>query len=388
MTRVPPMVQGIARTAIYRLAVEKGHSVITSDLLDEAMDRYMPKASANATARLAEALVLEHAEDRTISICKKCGVAASEPEPVKCTVCGSQSFQVIAPEVVEEIIKMEGGARRRDDLRRPQAEVDPGSQERPVDHDRRLPASPHQGPGGEVGPHAPDVHGDPRVRQGDRRGRDRQAPGAARGRRQRHVRGRGPHRDRGRRQRRRGKRLIARDAKNNPLFSSFDWKEDAVERVLRVPAGFMRNRVQDRIEELANERAVATIDLVVVEEGLEIGRQAMAQMISGYEANPEAARKSMKDGRKRKWRRGHDRPGRHPRDRRTAQRSRLHVRDAVPTRKILGPITGDSTLISGFSGSRRRSSCPGTGSAAPTTSRCWPRRMTAATRSTSTARRA
>ena len=39
MTRVPTLVQGIARTAIYRLAVEKGHSVITSDLLDEAMDR-------------------------------------------------------------------------------------------------------------------------------------------------------------------------------------------------------------------------------------------------------------------------------------------------------------------------------------------------------------
>jgi hypothetical protein len=93
-----------------------------------------------------------------------------------------------------------------------------------------------------------------------------------------------------------GKRLIARDAKNNPLFSSLDWTEDVVQRVMRVPAGFMRNRTQDRIEELANERGVATIDLDVVEAGIEIGRQQMAQMIAGYETNPEAARRSMAEG--------------------------------------------------------------------------------------------
>ncbi|MCP3912699.1 MAG: universal stress protein, partial [Actinomycetia bacterium] len=45
MTRVPKEVEGIARTAILRLAVEHGHSVVTSDLVTEAMDRFMPKAS-------------------------------------------------------------------------------------------------------------------------------------------------------------------------------------------------------------------------------------------------------------------------------------------------------------------------------------------------------
>ena len=69
----------------------------------------------------------------------------------------------------------------------------------------------------------------------------------------------------------------------------------AVERVLRVPAGFMRNRTQDRIEELAAERSVTEIDLEIVEDGIEIGRQMMAQMITNYEANPEAARKELAD---------------------------------------------------------------------------------------------
>jgi len=90
-----------------------------------------------------------------------------------------------------------------------------------------------------------------------------------------------------------GKRLIARDAKNNPLFSELDWEKDAIERVLRVPPGFMRDRTQRRIEELARERNVATIDLATVEAGIEDGRKAMEEMIQGYQANPTPAREVM-----------------------------------------------------------------------------------------------
>ena len=52
-------------------------------------------------------------------------------------------------------------------------------------------------------------------------------------------------------------RLIARDERKNPLISTFDWTTEAVQRILRVPAGFMRNQTQERIEELARERAAA-----------------------------------------------------------------------------------------------------------------------------------
>jgi hypothetical protein len=76
------------------------------------------------------------------------------------------------------------------------------------------------------------------------------------------------------------KKLIARDAKNVPLVSAFDWADDAAERLLRVPSGFMRNRTQDRIEGLASERAASRIDLGLVEEGIEFGKKAMAEMIA------------------------------------------------------------------------------------------------------------
>ena len=60
------------------------------------------------------------------------------------------------------------------------------------------------------------------------------------------------------------KKLIARDSKNVPLVSSFDWTDEAAQRALRIPSGFMRNRTQGRIEAIAAERSMTTIDLAVV----------------------------------------------------------------------------------------------------------------------------
>jgi len=77
-------------------------------------------------------------------------------------------------------------------------------------------------------------------------------------------------------------KLVARDDKKNPLISTFEWTEDATQRILRVPAGFMRNKTQERIEALARERATTAIDLALVEDGIEIGKRMMAEMIANY----------------------------------------------------------------------------------------------------------
>jgi hypothetical protein len=84
-------------------------------------------------------------------------------------------------------------------------------------------------------------------------------------------------------------RLIARDDRKNPLISTFDWTNEAAQRILRVPAGFMRNKTQERIEALARDRAATAIDLALVEEGIEIGKQMMAEMIANY-PSPDASR--------------------------------------------------------------------------------------------------
>jgi nucleotide-binding universal stress UspA family protein len=280
MQRVPPLVQGIARTAIFRLAVEKGHSVITSDLLDEAMDRYMPKG-AKATTKLAESLVLEHAKDKAISICRKCGVSAVEAAPVVCAVCGGSTFQVISPEMVEQIIEVEGGAEAETtydgrkltwtrDAKRALWTIHDGYKRRRTKARiekaarlRRLETLSLEFARTMI----EEETGEPLVLPSEG---DLPVPVETRD----------------------GKKLIARDDKKNPVFSDLDWAPDAVERILRVPAGFMRNRTQQRIEDIARERRRNPIDLALVEEGIEQGRKLMEEMIQGYKANPAPAREA------------------------------------------------------------------------------------------------
>lgn len=280
MQRVPPLVQGIARTAIFRLAVEKGHSVITSDLLDEAMDRYMPKG-AKAATKLAESVVLDHAQNRSISICRKCGVSAADENPVVCVVCGGNTWQVVSPEMVEDILESEGGGDAETtydgrkltwtrDAKRALWTIDDGYKRRRTKARiekaarlRRLDA---------VGldfarPLIEEETGVPLVLPPD----GAPEPTASL-----------PE----------GKKLVARDEKKTPLFSTFDWAPDAVARILRVPSGFMRDRTQARIEDVARERGASTIDLGLVEEGIEQGRKLMEEMIAGYKANPQPAREA------------------------------------------------------------------------------------------------
>ena len=44
----------------------------------------------------------------------------------------------------------------------------------------------------------------------------------------------------------------------------------------------MRSQTQERIEDLARERDVKGIDLTLVEEGIELGKKMMAEMIATY----------------------------------------------------------------------------------------------------------
>jgi nucleotide-binding universal stress UspA family protein len=290
MVRVPEQVLGIARTAILRLAIEKGHSVVSSDLVTEAMDRFMPKGTARATEQLAEALAFDKARKQQVSLCRGCGIAARVPDPVRCTVCGSTEFEVVAPEVIDRIVASEGGASEertydgrklawtqdarnalraipdRYQRRRAKARIEKtahGQRQETVTFDMAVRFIEE-----ETGVlyAASDLPDDAGAGEAEEASAQANGIGAADS----------------------GLKLIARDAANNPLLSRFDWTDDAVARVLRVPAGFMRDRTQSRIEELAAERAAATIDLALVEDGIDHGRRMMAEMIGQMESGKKA----------------------------------------------------------------------------------------------------
>lgn len=276
--RVPEQVRGIARTALYRLAVEQGHSVISSDVLDEAMDRYMPKYTARETEALAEQVALQLARSRPTFICRKCGVTSAEPDPVRCGVCGSDSFEQITEEMLDRIAEMEGGlevettydgrklkwtadarlalktiedAYRR---RRAKARIEKKARM------SKLPTVTFEFARVMI----EEETGEPVTIEAREQAAEANGNGAAE-----------PSADE--------RKLIARDEDRVPLLSNHEWTTEAVERILRVPAGFMRDRTQERVELVAREKHVSRIGIKTVEEGIELGRELMEQMIAAYE---------------------------------------------------------------------------------------------------------
>jgi nucleotide-binding universal stress UspA family protein len=270
MKRVPSMVKGIARTGILRLAIEQGHSVITNTVIDDAMDRFMPK-TATATTALAEAVALERAKTGPISMCTGCGITATEAHPVKCGVCGGTSFETISREMIERIAAVEGALQEETTYdgrklrwteeakkalwtmkdayqrRRTKARVEKSARVKKLDivtldFAKRIveeeTGAPLKVSGTVSSEAAPDLE----------------------------------------------KKLVARDDKNVPLVSTFDYAADAAARLLRVPAGFMRNKTQERVEGLASDRQLAVIDLPLVEEGIEVGKKLMEEAIAAQEA--------------------------------------------------------------------------------------------------------
>jgi nucleotide-binding universal stress UspA family protein len=296
MTRVPEQVKGIARTGVLRLALEKGHSVVTSAVIDEAMDRFMPKSASTATKALAEAVALERAKSGPVSMCRACGVTATQSGAVRCTVCGATDFEVISREMIEKIAEVEGGLEEETTYdgrklrwteearkglwtmknayqrRRVKARVEKSARMKrldaiTLDFARQVIEEETGAPldipaGAERGAGVPASDGV----GGSGGAKPPSLENAA--------------------------RLVARDDKKNPLISTFDWTNDAVQRIFRVPAGFMRNKTQERVEELARERGAAcaeafgeggaAIDLALVEDGIEFGKKMMAEMIATY----------------------------------------------------------------------------------------------------------
>ena len=66
---------------------------------------------------------------------------------------------------------------------------------------------------------------------------------------------------------------------------AFTWTEDAVARLNRVPAGFMRDMTREAIEKVAREKQVGFIDLGICEEGIGHARTTMNEVIAGYIKN-------------------------------------------------------------------------------------------------------
>ncbi|MEE9256656.1 MAG: universal stress protein [bacterium] len=113
MERVPAFVRGMARTGVLRYAIEQGHSVVTSKVIDEAMETFMPMGAQRVMERLAKGMAedLLQREPDIRCICSECGYTARAEDPVRCPVCGAgaEAFQEVDRGVVDEVLRAQGG---------------------------------------------------------------------------------------------------------------------------------------------------------------------------------------------------------------------------------------------------------------------------------------
>jgi nucleotide-binding universal stress UspA family protein len=272
MKRVPAQVAGVARTALLRYAIEQGHTVITSKVIDEAMAIFMPSRLAEKMQIMAEDLAVAklRAEEAPVSaICSICGYAVKGPNPVvKCPVCGAgpEAFSLIDRQVVEAIATAEGGIAEE--------EVMPGVSVRWAND----------------------------AREGLREVTDAYLRRRAKARIEKYARSRRIpvitkelafpliEETVGRDKLGAGWETLIANTRFEPASlrevaapsGEFTWTEDAVARLNRVPAGFMRDMTREEIERVARAKQVGVVDLAMCEEGIGHARNTMNEVIAGY----------------------------------------------------------------------------------------------------------
>ena len=86
--------------------------LVTSDVIEQAMEAFMPGYTGRMMGKVAKVLAIEKVrDDRQLTyICEVCGYTAKTENPAQCPVCQAtaEHFQVIDRQVVEAIAAAEG----------------------------------------------------------------------------------------------------------------------------------------------------------------------------------------------------------------------------------------------------------------------------------------
>ncbi|MFT4603944.1 MAG: nucleotide-binding universal stress UspA family protein [Rhodothermales bacterium] len=272
LDRAPDFAKGIARTTVHRWAMERGHSVVTVSVLEQALGTILPMSSMKAMGIISDDVArinIEAGDDQTW-VCGKCGWVARGFEPQKCTICSSpkDQLQQLDKEAMDGLAPLEGAIIEEQSFdkvklkytaearaivkaipdgyqrRRAKAKIEKRARVRKIDVITRAMVAEVVDvteietlmleERGELGQRAVDTPPDP-----ERNTRDGQ----------------------------------------------YSWTPDAVARLARVPEGFMRNATKRRIEQAADKAGTDLVDLPIVEEGVKIGLQMMEEAIKKQNAD-------------------------------------------------------------------------------------------------------
>ena len=278
MEKAPLLVRGIAKTAVHRFAIERGHSVITESVINIAMEAIMPQRASEKLTRvakeIAEQKVLESDAVQTY-ICGECGYAAHNQQPVKCPVCSSlpERFQMVDKSSLQHVAVDEGGTAEEetfDGVRLQWSEqakkalrrVPRGYMRRNVKA-RIEKSARSQKIATITNAFATEIIDDS---MGEAAAVREDAPEL------RAVQ-------------------AQTDVQDVDVVQDFEspvqWTEEAIERLNLVPAGFMRNITQTRIEQRAQENDVPQVTLDFVARVIEDGRSLANEVLGQYYQQPD-----------------------------------------------------------------------------------------------------
>ncbi|MHB8719675.1 MAG: universal stress protein [Candidatus Dormibacteria bacterium] len=120
LAAVPSGARGLARTAVLRWAMERGHSVVASGDVEAALDDLMPfqrtmrriGETAAALDAAERAMVDEAPVQAARAVCRTCGYAARSDAPQRCPVCDGpgDGFEPVDAEALRSVAEAEGSA--------------------------------------------------------------------------------------------------------------------------------------------------------------------------------------------------------------------------------------------------------------------------------------
>ena len=276
LNTAPDFARNIARTTIHRWAMERGHSVITQKVVEQAMATILPESAMRSMGIIAESVARDKiaAVDEVTYVCSRCGYAARGFKPAVCAVCGAapEEFQEIDKEALRKLAPLEGATEEvetfdkkkikwtRDarellrkvpdgyQMRRARAQIEKSARVKGLDTITR----------DMVAAVVEDLLEDTSVLS---------APGS--GLKENPA-----------------EQAPAREAVSVELIDqgAYKWTPDAWARLERVPEGFMRDKTKGRMETAADGHNTTIITLEIAEEGIEVSRKAMEEAIRKQQA--------------------------------------------------------------------------------------------------------
>lgn len=268
----PDFAQGIAKTTTHRWAMERGHSVVTRKVIEEAMSTILPESAMKSMGIIAEEAAKEEIDssDEETYVCSECGYVARGFEPAQCAVCEAptEAFEKLDKETMEQLAPLESATEEEtfdnvkldwSDAARTMLRTAPNGYQRRRARARIEKNARVRGLETITGDLVQDVAGE--VLEDTRELEEKGDLAVA-------DEGAGDEGE-----------TETKPADGPIDDGEFSWTPDAWERLQEVPEGFMRDRTKDRIEEAAEEHDATLITLPIAERGIELGRQMMEEAI-------------------------------------------------------------------------------------------------------------